>query len=79
MYNMVMQNKLLIINSQYPSNLHANKQLVYSENWNLNESVNLVFVCVCVVSDLHNVIFLRFTSKLSNMNHYFTFFLVSQS
>ncbi len=39
---MVMQNKVLIcallvlINSQYFSNMHTNKQLVYSENWPLN-------------------------------------------
>ncbi len=36
---MVMQNKALIcalyalVNSQYASNMHANKQLVKSENW----------------------------------------------
>ncbi len=39
---MVMKNKALIralevlINSQYASNMHANKQLVNSENWTLN-------------------------------------------
>jgi len=39
---MVMCNKALIcalevlINSQYPNNMHANKQLVNSENWTLN-------------------------------------------
>ncbi len=38
---MVMQNKTLIcalsvlINSQYVSNMHANKLLVISENWSL--------------------------------------------
>jgi len=39
---MVMQKKALIcalylvINSQYSSDMHANKQLVNSENWTLN-------------------------------------------
>jgi len=42
---MVMQNKALcfisnlLINVQYASNMHANKQLVNSENWSPNLSV----------------------------------------
>ncbi len=31
---MVMQN-MCIINSQYVNNIHANKQLINSENWSL--------------------------------------------
>jgi len=42
MKNMVMQNINIqyvlnvLINSQYPRNVHANKQLVNSEIWTLN-------------------------------------------
>ncbi len=34
--------KYVLINSQYGSNMHANKQLVNSENWSLNYSVTKI-------------------------------------
>ncbi len=33
-----------LINIQYASNMHANKQLVNSENWSLNKVLPLIFV-----------------------------------
>jgi len=46
----------LSINNQYPSNMHANKQLVNSENWTPNLSVTKVFECHLDDADYENPI-----------------------
>ncbi len=47
---MVMQNMcfIILITSQYVNNRHANKKLVNSENWSLNECVTGVSDALCI-------------------------------